>query len=193
MKLCTERISRVASVDVAYTIIYSIVLLQCDHLVCTDAVSRPMEATPLSPQGDKKRRGAAAYDTLRSNFNTIFPFVNLDTVSHALLPHKVVSPQEIQMFRAAPTPNQQVEKLLFTVMPKVKARPEWFDVFCDALESSAGPEVVNELRGTHIVYTVFFSYELRCYYSSYLLLECGIITLASFILRQRRLELVTCI
>ncbi len=103
----------------------------------------------------RRQRGAAASETLRNNFVDLISLVQFDTVAHILLKHKILNPQEIETFRAAATTRAlQVEKLLFNVMGKVTARPEWFDVFCNALEAGSTPEMANELRGVLIQYRI---------------------------------------
>lgn len=99
------------------------------------------------PQEDKRRRSDSAYDTLCSNFKTLVSFVQLDTVAHPLIESKIINPDELQRFRAAPTPVHQVEGLLIAVMKRVQSWPECFGTFCNALEASVPQAVVKELRG----------------------------------------------
>ena len=98
----------------------------------------------------RKAKGKGASNTLQKFFNTLPNQITPESIARELFAEKIISEEDVerannQLF----TRDQRAEKLLLTLIRKVKGMPEWFDTICKILEKEIGT-VVEDLRGMHL-------------------------------------------
>ena len=98
----------------------------------------------------RKGKGKGASNTLQKFYNTLPNQITPERIARELFSEKIISENDLE---SANNPfftnHQRAEKLLLTLIRKVKTMPEWFDIICNILEKDIGT-AVEDLRGMHL-------------------------------------------
>ena len=83
-------------------------------------------------------------------FNTLPNQISPESIARELFAVKIISAGDVESaYNPFFAKHQRAEKVLLTLIRKVKTMPEWFDIICNILEKEIGT-VVEDLRGTHL-------------------------------------------